>query len=72
MREGAQPGSAAEDITPASFNVRTLVHEYGGGAFKVKGDTIVFSNYADQRLYKQSIHGGIPCYALNPKPYTSS
>lgn len=66
MREGAQPGSAAEDITPANFNVRTLVHEYGGGAFKVKGDTIVFSNYADQRLYKQSIHGDRTPVSLTP------
>lgn len=58
VREGAQPGSV-EDITPAGFNVRTVVHEYGGGAFTVKGDNVVFSNYADQRLYKQSINGGI-------------
>lgn len=57
VREGAQPGSV-EDITPAGFSVRTVVHEYGGGAFAVKGDNIVFSNYADQRLYKQSIKGG--------------
>lgn len=66
VREGAHPGSPAEDITPANFNVRTLVHEYGGGAFTVKGDNIVFSNYADQRLYKQSINGGTFLYALNP------
>ena len=58
MREGAQRCSALEDITPADFNVRTLVQEYGGGAFTIKGDTIVFSNYADQRLYKQLINGG--------------
>lgn len=57
VREGAQPGSL-EDITPAGFSVRTIVHEYGGGAFTVKGDNIVFSNYADQRLYLQSINGG--------------
>lgn len=58
VREGAQPGTL-EDITPAGFNVRTVVHEYGGGAFKVQGDTVVFSNYADQRLYKQSLDGGV-------------
>jgi len=58
VREGAQPGTL-EDITPAGFNVRTVVHEYGGGAFKVQGDTLVFSNYADQRLYKQSLDGGV-------------
>jgi len=57
VREGSQPGSV-EDITPAGFSVRTVVHEYGGGAFTVKGDNIVFSNYADQRLYRQSVNGG--------------
>ena len=33
-----------------------MAQEYGGGAFKISGDTVVFSNYKDQRLYKQSIH----------------
>jgi len=41
------------DITPASFNARTRVHEYGGGAFTVKDGTIYFTNFADQRLYRQ-------------------
>lgn len=39
------------DVTPLPFNVRTRVHEYGGGAFVVK-DGIYFANFADQRLYK--------------------
>jgi dipeptidyl aminopeptidase/acylaminoacyl peptidase len=65
VREGAQPGSV-EDITPAGFSVRTVVHEYGGGAFAVKGDNIVFSNYADQRLYKQSIRGDRTPVPLTP------
>jgi hypothetical protein len=42
------------DITPASFNVRTRVHEYGGGAFTVNKGTIYFTNFADQRLYRQA------------------
>ena len=42
-----------EDITPAPFNVRTRVHEYGGGAFTVRDGVITFSNFADQRLYRQ-------------------
>ena len=43
------------DVTPPPFNVRTRVHEYGGGAFTVKDGTIYFSNFADQRLYKQTL-----------------
>ncbi len=41
------------DITPAGLNARTRVHEYGGGDYAVSNGTIVFSNFADQRLYVQ-------------------
>ena len=41
------------DMTPPPFNARTRVHEYGGGAFVVIDGTIYFSNFADQRLYRQ-------------------
>jgi dipeptidyl aminopeptidase/acylaminoacyl peptidase len=40
-----------EDVTPPGFNVRTMVHEYGGGAFAVRHGLVVFSNLADGRLY---------------------
>jgi dipeptidyl aminopeptidase/acylaminoacyl peptidase len=54
----------ATDLTAAGFNVRTRVHEYGGGAMLISGDTIYFSNYADGRLYRQ--HG-----ADTPMPLTA-
>jgi dipeptidyl aminopeptidase/acylaminoacyl peptidase len=41
------------DVTPEGFNARTRVHEYGGGDYAVLNGTIVFSNFADQRLYLQ-------------------
>ena len=44
-----------EDVTPKPYNVRTTVHEYGGGSFILFGDVVYFSNYKDQRLYKQSL-----------------
>ncbi len=47
------PGQAASDVTPQPYNARTRVHEYGGGAFLVDGKTVYFSNFVDQRLYKQ-------------------
>ncbi|MGE0103268.1 MAG: prolyl oligopeptidase family serine peptidase [Blastocatellales bacterium] len=40
------------DLTPQPFNVRTRVHEYGGAPFALCGDEVVFSNFADQRLYR--------------------
>jgi dipeptidyl aminopeptidase/acylaminoacyl peptidase len=44
-------GSTA-DLTPPPFNVRDRVHEYGGGSYVVTGGTVVFSNFADGRLYR--------------------
>ena len=41
------------DVTPNSYNVRTRVHEYGGGAYKVERGVVYFSNFSDQRLYRQ-------------------
>jgi len=42
-----------EDVTPAGFNARTRVHEYGGGDYTVHDGVVYFSNFADQRLYRQ-------------------
>ena len=43
------PDGKLTDITPAGFNARTRVHEYGGGAFAVNKGTIYFSHDNDQR-----------------------
>ena len=47
------PDGKTRDIMPAGFNVRTRVHEYGGGSYFVDKGTVYFSNYHDQRLYRQ-------------------
>jgi dipeptidyl aminopeptidase/acylaminoacyl peptidase len=41
-----------QDVTPPGFNVRTRVHEYGGGAYAVHQGQVWFANFADQRLYR--------------------
>ncbi|BAY61104.1 peptidase S9 prolyl oligopeptidase [Calothrix brevissima NIES-22] len=41
------------DVTPAGYNVRTRVHEYGGASFLVVNGTVYFVNFADQRFYRQ-------------------
>ncbi len=41
------------DMTPKPYSARSKVHEYGGGAFLVDSGTVYFSNYTDQRLYRQ-------------------
>jgi dipeptidyl aminopeptidase/acylaminoacyl peptidase len=57
-------GGEAAGITPANFNVRTRVHEYGGGSFAVSGGAIIFANFTDQRLYRQTT--GSPPQAITP------
>ncbi len=47
------PGYARKTLTAAPFNVRSRVHEYGGGAYLVDDDTIYFSNFADNLVYAQ-------------------
>ena len=51
------------DVTPTDFNVRTRVHEYGGGAYWVEQSDIYFANFLDQRLYQHS-------FGSAPKPLT--
>lgn len=41
-----------EDVFGKGFNARTTVHEYGGLSYCPAGETVYFSNFADQRLYK--------------------
>ncbi len=60
-----QPNGRVVDVTPPPFNVRTRVHEYGGGAYLVHQGSVYFSNFADQRLYRQS--GDAPPVALTPE-----
>jgi len=45
-------GAGVEDIVPKPFNVRTRVHEYGGGAWTVALNVLYFSNFADGRMYR--------------------
>ncbi|MDM0115948.1 prolyl oligopeptidase family serine peptidase [Variovorax sp. J22R133] len=52
------------DLTPAPFNARTRVHEYGGGSALVSEGGVYFSNFRDQRLYRLSINGSVE--ALTP------
>jgi len=45
-------GGQVRELTPAPLNVRSRVHEYGGGAYAVAGGTVFFSHFADNRLYR--------------------
>ena len=41
-----------EDVTPRELNVRTRVHEYGGGAYTVCDGVAYVANFSDQHLYR--------------------
>ena len=58
------PNGEDVDVTSPPFNVRTKVHEYGGGAYKVNNDTVYFSEFSDQRIYMMNVGG-------TPRPITS-
>ncbi len=61
--EGGEP----EEVTPPATNVRTRVHEYGGGAWTLAAeDRVLFVEYTDQRLYSQRL--GVAPVALTPAP----
>jgi dipeptidyl aminopeptidase/acylaminoacyl peptidase len=45
-------GGRHDELTPEGFNVRTRVHEYGGGAYIVAGGETYFSNFSDQRVHR--------------------
>jgi dipeptidyl aminopeptidase/acylaminoacyl peptidase len=59
------PDGACVDLTPPPFNARTRVHEYGGADYVVSDGIVYFSNFSDQRLYKQAS-------AAEPQPLTAA
>lgn len=59
-------GGEAEEVTPPGANVRTGVHEYGGGAWWAQDGTLYYVEHADQRL-RRLVPGGEP-EVLTPEP----
>ena len=55
------------DLTPAPFDVRTRVHEYGGGSYTVAGGTVVFSHCLDGRLYRLDPGDATPVTGLTQR-----
>jgi dipeptidyl aminopeptidase/acylaminoacyl peptidase len=54
------------DLLPEGFNARTAVHEYGGGAWWVRSDTVWFAHWDDQRLYR--LTGRAQPVPVTPEP----
>ena len=62
------PGGSREILTPPPLNVRTRVHEYGGASYLVANSVLYFSNFSDQRLYKQAPEQPIPPLGEDQRP----
>jgi dipeptidyl aminopeptidase/acylaminoacyl peptidase len=60
------PDGIDVEVTPADVDVRTTVHEYGGGDFTVTDGTVVYSRFSDQRLYR--IEDGEDPEPITPEP----
>lgn len=58
------PDGMITDVTPAGFNVRTLVHEYGGVSWLAAGGVVYFTNFVDQRIWSQRV--GEQPHAITP------
>ena len=60
-------GGEPVDVVPPDFNVRTRVHEYGGGAWFRRGSVVFCSSFDDSRLYRIEAPGSEP-QPITPEP----
>ncbi|KRA22456.1 peptidase S9 [Microbacterium sp. Root61] len=59
VRRAAASGAEPETLLPAPWDVRSRVHEYGGGAWTVADGVLYFVESSDQRLWTM-VPGGAP------------
>jgi len=57
---------ATSELTPKDANVRTTVHEYGGGSWQVQNNVVYYVEHKDQRLYSINAEGKLK--VLSPEP----
>jgi dipeptidyl aminopeptidase/acylaminoacyl peptidase len=50
-------GGAVEDLSPPGVNVRSRVHEYGGGDYLVARGLLVFVDFAEPGIFRRDAHG---------------
>jgi len=50
-RAAGEPQSPAQELTPAPWNLRSRVHEYGGGVWAIGGEHLVFVHDGDRCLW---------------------
>ncbi|CAN5249147.1 S9 family peptidase [soil metagenome] len=60
-------GGESLEVVPKDFNVRSRVHEYGGGAWFRDGEVVFCSSFDDSRLYRIEGPGAEP-QPITPEP----
>ncbi len=58
-------------VSPAGFNLRTRVHEYGGLPYGVGETEVFFCNFDDQEIYRQRFDTDAARFSM-PEPVTDS
>ncbi len=61
-----RPDGTVVDAVPVGVDVRTGVHEYGGGAWWVSDGVLVHAERSDERLVRRDADGGL--LVLTPEP----
>jgi dipeptidyl aminopeptidase/acylaminoacyl peptidase len=62
-----RPDGIIVEVTPSDANVRTRVHEYGGGSYLVAGGVTWYVDFADQRL-RRLAPGDTEPRIISPEP----
>lgn len=60
-----RPDGEIVDVTAATTNVRSRVHEYGGASYIVQSGIVYFTRFDDGRLYRQML-GDVPVPLTEP------
>jgi dipeptidyl aminopeptidase/acylaminoacyl peptidase len=58
LDDAAVEAATAHEVTPTDIDVRTRVHEYGGGAWWVERDVLVYVDAPQQRLWRRELEAG--------------
>ncbi|HYI16810.1 MAG TPA: hypothetical protein VEX37_15540, partial [Thermomicrobiales bacterium] len=64
VRRGSD--GVVDDVTQPDSNVRTRVHEYGGGSYLIDGETIFYADFANQMLHRED--KGDDAFPISPEP----